>query len=298
MNPEFKKFSSHEQVWKGNQFLFNPRGRDRTRFDLIKWNDIKGKSVLDLGCNNGLIALEAKRRGASKVLGVDILDSVQAAEALAKEEGLDVEFWQTDIESKEFKNFCPKFDVVFFCAVLSHLKNGKEMIDWIDRHTREVLYFETNSFHDVKKQFEEVRDNTSFHDYKYLGKSGNKRGPKEAYSFFRCSRDKRDTRQCFRGKEVHFINLDRIPAPKGGKLRNEWDDILRTKVDRLKKKIQKLGIRQPLICQSCERGKFKFRGIEGGHRFLAAKELGYKSVPYIIASREEILKEKEKEKND
>src|SRR6185295_10504993 len=43
------------------------------------WNSIKtilpedltGKTVLDVGCNAGFYSLEAKRRGASRVLGVD-----------------------------------------------------------------------------------------------------------------------------------------------------------------------------------------------------------------------------------
>ncbi|MGE3758800.1 MAG: DUF1698 domain-containing protein, partial [Pseudobdellovibrionaceae bacterium] len=34
--------------------------------------DLKGKSVLDLGCNAGFISFEAKRRGASYVCGVDL----------------------------------------------------------------------------------------------------------------------------------------------------------------------------------------------------------------------------------
>jgi ribosomal protein L11 methylase PrmA len=36
--------------------------------------DLTGKSVLDIGCNGGFYAIEMKRRGADRVLGVDFDD--------------------------------------------------------------------------------------------------------------------------------------------------------------------------------------------------------------------------------
>jgi len=33
--------------------------------------DLTGKSVLDIGCNAGFYAIEMKRRGAARVLGID-----------------------------------------------------------------------------------------------------------------------------------------------------------------------------------------------------------------------------------
>src|SRR4028118_22482 len=33
--------------------------------------DLSGKSVLDIGCNAGFYSIEMKRRGASRVLGID-----------------------------------------------------------------------------------------------------------------------------------------------------------------------------------------------------------------------------------
>src|SRR3954470_3468004 len=48
----------------------------------IKWRhfadaiptDLAGKSVLDIGCNAGFYAMEMKRRGAERVLGLDSMD--------------------------------------------------------------------------------------------------------------------------------------------------------------------------------------------------------------------------------
>ena len=48
-------------------------------YPAVKWrrfadripNNLAGKSVLDIGCNAGFYAIEMKRRGAARVLGID-----------------------------------------------------------------------------------------------------------------------------------------------------------------------------------------------------------------------------------
>ena len=47
----------------------------RTKFERFAHaipEDLSGKSVLDIGCNAGFYSLEMKRRGAARVLGVDV----------------------------------------------------------------------------------------------------------------------------------------------------------------------------------------------------------------------------------
>jgi tRNA (mo5U34)-methyltransferase len=51
-------------------------------FPSVKWRDISpaipenldGATVLDIGCNGGFYSIEMKRRGASRVLGIDVDD--------------------------------------------------------------------------------------------------------------------------------------------------------------------------------------------------------------------------------
>src|SRR5437868_7620917 len=51
-------------------------------FPNVKWQDIRsaipadmtGMTVLDIGCNGGFYSLEMKRRGATRVLGIDVED--------------------------------------------------------------------------------------------------------------------------------------------------------------------------------------------------------------------------------
>src|SRR5262249_61439718 len=52
-----------------------PADHPRPTWELVKEclpSDLTGQSVLDVGCNAGLYSVEAKRRGAARVLGVDV----------------------------------------------------------------------------------------------------------------------------------------------------------------------------------------------------------------------------------
>lgn len=51
--------------------LFRQVIRDRFDLTFLEIREIKGRSVLDVGCGSGRYALEFARRGADKVLGID-----------------------------------------------------------------------------------------------------------------------------------------------------------------------------------------------------------------------------------
>ena len=54
--------------------------RRKKRLSLIRWEDVKDKTVLDIGCNTGMFCFEALKRGAREVTGLDKnVDFVQAA---------------------------------------------------------------------------------------------------------------------------------------------------------------------------------------------------------------------------
>ena len=69
-------------------------------YPAVKWqrfshaipSDLRGKTVLDIGCNAGFYAIEMKRRGAARVLGLDHDPTYLAQAQFAPDQlGLDVE---------------------------------------------------------------------------------------------------------------------------------------------------------------------------------------------------------------
>jgi tRNA (mo5U34)-methyltransferase len=106
--------------------------------------DLSGKSVLDVGCNAGFFSLELKRRGAARVLGVDLDARYLAQARLAAEIArLDVELRQLsvyDVARLEGE----RFDVVVFMGVLYHLRHPLLALDLIRAHVApELLVFQS-----------------------------------------------------------------------------------------------------------------------------------------------------------
>jgi len=93
--------------------------------------DIRGRRVLDIGCNAGYMSFEAKRLGAASVLGVDndlgaTTSFVEQANFCRDVLGLDVE-----LRNQSFFELEPEqpFDLVLFCGVLYHLEDYATALD-------------------------------------------------------------------------------------------------------------------------------------------------------------------------
>lgn len=110
-------------------------------YPAIKWerfshaipSDLRGKTVLDIGCNAGFYALEMKRRGADRVLGIDSDDHyLEQARFAADVTGFDVEFRNLGVYQVE--ELGEQFDLVLFLGVLYHLRHPLLALDLIRRH--------------------------------------------------------------------------------------------------------------------------------------------------------------------
>ena len=120
-------------------------------FPRVKWRsfahtlpeDMGGKSVLDIGCNGGFYSLEMKRRGASRVLGIDFdADYLAQARFAAEVEGLDIEFREMSVY--DVGALGETFDVVFFIGVFYHLRHPLLALDLIHEHVaRDQLVFQS-----------------------------------------------------------------------------------------------------------------------------------------------------------
>jgi tRNA (mo5U34)-methyltransferase len=95
--------------------------------------DLTGRTVLDVGCNAGFYALEMKRRGADRVVGIDSDDHYLAQARFASEvSGLEVEFRKLSVYDVGVLG--ERFDLVIFMGVLYHLRHPLLALDLLYEH--------------------------------------------------------------------------------------------------------------------------------------------------------------------
>jgi tRNA (mo5U34)-methyltransferase len=105
--------------------------------------DLAGRSVLDVGCNAGFFSLELKRRGADRVLGIDLDPRYLAQARLAAEvAGLEVELRELSVY--DVAQLRERFDLVVFMGVLYHLRHPLLALDLLRAHAvKELLLFQS-----------------------------------------------------------------------------------------------------------------------------------------------------------
>jgi tRNA (mo5U34)-methyltransferase len=96
--------------------------------------DLRGMSVLDVGCNGGFYSIQMKLRGADRVLGIDhdegyLRQAAFAAEVLE----LDISFEQLSVY--EVPQLKERFDLVLFMGVFYHLRHPLLALDLLRQHS-------------------------------------------------------------------------------------------------------------------------------------------------------------------
>jgi tRNA (mo5U34)-methyltransferase len=95
--------------------------------------DLTGKTVLDLGCNAGFHAIEMKRRGAARVVGVDSDEGYLAqARFAAAVSGVEIELVKLSVY--DVARLGERFDLVLFLGVLYHLRHPLLALDLLREH--------------------------------------------------------------------------------------------------------------------------------------------------------------------
>ncbi len=116
-------------------------------FPAFKWRrfahaipeDLRGKSVLDIGCNAGFYAIEMKRRGADRVVGIDTDEDFLAQARFAAEvSGVEIELRQLSVY--DVAKLGERFDLVLFMGVLYHLRHPLLALDLIHEHVARDLF--------------------------------------------------------------------------------------------------------------------------------------------------------------
>jgi tRNA (mo5U34)-methyltransferase len=119
-------------------------------FPNIKWRQIapaipenlEGATVLDVGCNGGFYSIEMKRRGARRVLGIDVDDRyLSQARFAARTLGVEIELQKCSVY--EVDKIPGQFDYVFFMGVFYHLRYPLFALDKLIKKVGQRLVFQT-----------------------------------------------------------------------------------------------------------------------------------------------------------
>jgi tRNA (mo5U34)-methyltransferase len=120
-------------------------------YPAVKWRrfaaaipaDLRGRTVLDVGCNAGFYSIEMKRRGADRVVGIDTDPDYLAQARFASEVcGADLELREMSVY--DVGALGERFDLVLFMGVLYHLRHPLLALDLLHEHaTRDLLVFQS-----------------------------------------------------------------------------------------------------------------------------------------------------------
>ncbi len=149
-----------EQIAELGQWFHNLHLPDGTQtspnhpfgdFPSFKWQrvagavpqDLRGWSVLDIGCNAGFYSIEMARRGA-QVLGLDVEPMyLRQARWAARQFGLaeQLEFIEGDVY--RLLNMRRQFDLVWFTGVFYHLRYPTLALDLVRGVTARMMVFQS-----------------------------------------------------------------------------------------------------------------------------------------------------------
>lgn len=182
--------------------------RDKTteRLDRFDLNDIKGKTVLDIGCNDGSLLFWSLDNGAKEVFGIDTMkENLENGVHISKKYGYRVNLMVANILQNNFVEEVRKkfslnaFDTVLFLSIYRSIdrdkpsmppENPQEIFNKLDALTNKVIYFEAH-FGDSEQEYIDIlKKHLSEYEIVYLGENGDhdKEIPNLTRPMFRCIR--------------------------------------------------------------------------------------------------------------
>lgn len=121
----FEKIYSHEKS-RLSAFLdriFRKDMYERFIFTIENCEPIKGRTFLDVGCGNGLYSIELGKKGAARVIGIDISPvMISRCQQSARTEAVDgcLSFVQTDLLEYQPES---DFDVSYGIGLFDYIRN-------------------------------------------------------------------------------------------------------------------------------------------------------------------------------
>ena len=195
----------------------NPGIRDMEhRYEVIQFPEsFDGETVIDFGCSAGAVCLEAKKRGAKRVVGLDYKEeTIVVAKELAKELELDIEFYTFNIDDglDSLKALISedKFDHVFALSIWAHCDEYK-LADMINFYTDKICWFEghnASTYGDTKLKMDtELERLLDLPYHEHIGET-NDRSIRQNYKISRSNRidiSKKDTYLYYSGEVYNTV---------------------------------------------------------------------------------------------
>ena len=121
----FQRIYTHRKSTFANTLdqIFRKDMYERFQFTIANCEPIKDRTFLDVGCGNALYSLELARKGAAKVVGIDIAEvMIGLCRRSAEEQNLSdrCTFLQTDLLEYNPES---KFDVSFGIGLFDYIRN-------------------------------------------------------------------------------------------------------------------------------------------------------------------------------
>ena len=131
--------------------------------------EVKGKSILDLGCGYGENDKFYKEQGAKYVLGIDISKHmIEEANKANKIDGIDFKV----MEMEEISNINYKFDIVMSSLAFHYIENFEKLIKDINKILEPggyLVFSQEHPFTTCVKYTENVKKGHTIIDNKYFG---------------------------------------------------------------------------------------------------------------------------------
>lgn len=175
----------YQSIYDGDKLLVEGRRSDiKERIDMIDPADLRGKSLLELGCNIGANCFCAIQVGATSAVGIDVPGLIDVALRLncyfnynCRFEALDLNDPLTGIEPA---------DVMFCFSVYKHINNKKALIDTIMNKTKKILFFEGHG-NTTLEDYQDLLNKDNFKSIELIGHTRNGiHSKKRNRPLFRC----------------------------------------------------------------------------------------------------------------
>ncbi|HEX8845394.1 MAG TPA: methyltransferase domain-containing protein [Pyrinomonadaceae bacterium] len=126
----FERIYSHEKSKLSTQLdrIFRKDMYERFVFTIKNCEPVEGRSFLDVGCGNGLYSVELGKKGAGRVVGIDISPvMIGRCHESARKEGLEdrVTFLQTDLLEYEPDS---DFDVSYGIGLFDYISDPRPVL--------------------------------------------------------------------------------------------------------------------------------------------------------------------------